>query len=81
MKFARAGEPGALRLINSVQRCEELRARDLPILPTIAGGKEQIDPFLRTRLPAVARAARAHDAATPPDPVCTTLRQWKNEFK
>jgi hydroxyacylglutathione hydrolase len=83
LKFARAVEPDNAKLINYVQRCEELRARDLPTLPSTIGQEQQINPFLRTRLPAVAQAARAHDAATPPDPVSVfaTLRQWKNEFK
>jgi hydroxyacylglutathione hydrolase len=34
LKFARAVEPGNLKLINYQQRCEELRARNLPTLPS-----------------------------------------------
>lgn len=83
LKFALAVEPGNAELINYQQRCEELRARDLPTLPTSIGREKQINPFLRTRLPSVVQGARAHDAATPPDEVgvFATLRNWKNQFK
>jgi hydroxyacylglutathione hydrolase len=52
-------------------------------LPSTIGLERQVNPFLRTRVPAVVQAARGHDAATPPDEVSVfaTLRQWKNEYK
>jgi hydroxyacylglutathione hydrolase len=83
LKFALAVEPGNAELINYQQRCAQLRARNLPTLPSTIGQERQINPFLRTRLPGVAHGARAHDAATPPDEVgvFATLRNWKNEFK
>lgn len=83
LRFARAVEPGNSELVQYVQRCEELRAQDRPTLPSTIGQERQINPFLRARVPAVAQAARAHDAATPPDDVgvFATLRQWKNQFR
>ena len=83
LKFARAVEPGNTELIHYVQRCEGLRRSDQPTLPSTIGQEQQINPFLRTRIPAVAQAARAHDAAPLPDNVAVfaTLRQWKNEFR
>ncbi len=83
LKFALAVEPGNVELINYQQRCADLRARDLPTLPSSIEQEKQINPFLRTRLPGVVQAARAHDAATPPDEagVFATLRNWKNQFK
>jgi hydroxyacylglutathione hydrolase len=83
LKFARAVEPGNAELVHYLQRCEELRARNLPTLPSTIGQEKQINPFLRTRVPGVAQAARDHDRATPPDDVAifAALRQWKNEFK
>jgi hydroxyacylglutathione hydrolase len=83
LKFARAVEPGNGELMHYVQRCQSLRERDLPTLPSTIAQEQQINPFLRARVPAVAQAARAHDAATPPETVgvFATLRQWKNEFK
>ena len=83
LKFARAVEPGNLELINYSQRCEELRHRDLPTLPSTIDQEKRINPFLRTRLPAVAQAARGFDAATPEDDaaVFAAIRQWKNVFR
>ena len=83
VKFARAVEPGNLELIHYGKRCEELRARDLPTLPSTIGQEKAINPFLRTRLPSVARAAQDFSGATPEDDVAVfaAIRQWKNEFK
>ena len=83
LNFARAVEPGNRELINYQQRCEELRARGLPTLPSTIGLEKQINPFLRSRRLGVAQAVREHDAATRPDEVAVfaTLRQWKNEFR
>jgi hydroxyacylglutathione hydrolase len=83
LKFARAVEPGNLKLINYQQRCEELRARNLPTLPSTIEQERDINPFLRTRLPAVTQAASHFDAATSPDDVAVfaAIRKWKNDFK
>lgn len=83
LKFARAVEPGNTELMHYVQHCQDLRARNLPTLPSTIARERQINPFLRARVPAVAQAAREHDAATAPDEVgvFTAIRQWKNEFK
>jgi hydroxyacylglutathione hydrolase len=83
LKFARAVEPGNAELIHYSQRCEELRERDLPTLPSTIAQEKLINPFLRTRQPGVVQAARAFDAATPEDEVAVfaAIRQWKNEFR
>jgi hydroxyacylglutathione hydrolase len=83
LKFAKAVEPHNAELIHYIQRCEELRAQNLPTLPSTIEQEKRINPFLRTRLPGIAQAARMHDAATPQDDVAVfaTIRQWKNEFK
>ena len=83
LKFARAVEPGNAELINYSQRCQELRERDLPTLPSTIAQEKLINPFLRTRLPGVVQAARAFDAATPEDEVAVfaAIRHWKNEFR
>jgi hydroxyacylglutathione hydrolase len=83
LKFVRAVEPGNLELINYSQRCEELRARNLPTLPSTIEQEKRINPFLRTRLPGVIQAARDFKGATPEDDVAVfaAIRQWKNEFK
>ena len=83
LKFALAVEPGNLQLVNDSKRCEELRTQGLPTLPSSIELERQVNPFLRTREPAVAQAARRHDAATAPDQVSVsaTVRQWKNGFR
>lgn len=83
LRFAQAIEPDNTELMHYVRHCQDLRARNLPTLPSTIAREQQINPFLRARVPAVAQAARGHDAATPPDAVgvFATLRQWKNEFK
>lgn len=83
LNFARAVEPGNPELIHYSQRCQELRERDLPTLPSTIAQEKLINPFLRTRLPGVVQAARAFDAATPEDEaaVFAAIRQWKNEFR
>jgi hydroxyacylglutathione hydrolase len=83
LKFARAVEPSNLKLINYQLRCQELRGRNLPSLPSTIEQERDINPFLRTRLPAVMHAASNYDAATPPDDVAlfAAVRKWKNEFK
>ena len=44
--------------------------------------ERDINPFLRSRQPAVARAMRARVAAAADDvSIFATLREWKNQFK
>jgi hydroxyacylglutathione hydrolase len=84
LKFATAVEPGNSQLVHYRQQCEERRSRGEPTLPSTIALENGINPFLRTRLPAVAQAAHGHDpAADPADPVAVfaALRQWKNEFR
>jgi hydroxyacylglutathione hydrolase len=83
LKFARAVEPGNPELISYIERCQQKRAQNLPTLPSTIEQERQINPFLRTRLEGVARAAVEHGAATPQDEVAVfaAIRQWKNEFK
>jgi len=84
LKFATAVEPGNPQLIHYRQQCEELRSRGEPTLPSTIAVEQGVNPFLRTRQPAVAQAAHGHDpAADPSDPVAVfaALRQWKNEFQ
>jgi hydroxyacylglutathione hydrolase len=84
LKFATAVEPGNSQLVHYRQQCEERRSRGEPTLPSTIALENSINPFLRTRQPAVAQAAHGHDpAADPADPVAVfaALRQWKNEFR
>jgi hydroxyacylglutathione hydrolase len=83
LKFATAVEPGNSQLNHYRQQCEERRSRGEPTLPSTIAVENSVNPFLRTRQPAVAQAAHAFNAADPADPVAVfaALRQWKNEFR
>lgn len=82
LRFARVVDPDNAALAQHEITCHALRARNQVTLPSSIGLEKQINPFLRCTDAAVARAARAHDPATPADPqgVFTTLRVWKNVF-
>ncbi|MCD6076209.1 MAG: hydroxyacylglutathione hydrolase [Ramlibacter sp.] len=83
LKFATAVEPGNSRLIHYRQQCEERRSRGEPTLPSTIALEREVNPFLRTRVPAVAQAAHARAAVDESDEVAVfaALRQWKNEFR
>jgi len=83
LKFATAVEPGNARLAEYRQQCEQRRSRGEPTLPSTIALEGDVNPFLRTRQPAVARAAHGYDGADEADPVAVlaALRQWKNEFR
>ncbi len=83
LRFARAVEPGNTELIHYLAHCEALRADNRPTLPAKLAQERAINPFLRSREPAVVAAARARDAdqSTSEAGVFAVLRQWKNEFR
>lgn len=82
LKFAQAVEPGNAELAQYHARCEALRARQLPTLPSSIAQELKINPFLRCRQPQVVAAAR-EQGATSDDAVdvFAAIRQWKNEFR
>ncbi len=82
LRFARAVEPDNAALQDYSRQCEALRARQLPSLPSTIAVERDINPFLRSRQPAVARAMQARAAAAADDvSIFATLREWKNQFK
>ena len=83
LRFARAVEPDNGDLLDYQQHCERIRAQNAPTLPSTIGQELRINPFLRTRLPAVARAAQSFNGASAEDDVAVfaAIRQWKNEFR
>ncbi len=82
LAFACAVEPDNTDLQAYRLRCEQLRAQGLPTLPSHMALERQINPFLRSRLPALVAAATAHDAVmTHNTGAFATLRQWKNNYR
>ena len=82
LKFATAVDR-QFRLIHTGNNAEQRRSRGEPTLPSTIALEREVNPFLRTRVPAVAQAAHAYNAADERDEVAVfaALRQWKNEFR
>ncbi|MBB3006245.1 hydroxyacylglutathione hydrolase [Cupriavidus alkaliphilus] len=82
VRFARAVEPGNAALEAWEQRVEALRAADQPTLPTTIAHERQVNPFLRSREPAVRAAVSAHGGTTAGDAQAFgALRGWKDNFR
>lgn len=84
LKFARAVEPRNHALLQYTSACEALRLEGQATLPSRMATERNINPFLRTREPEVAQAAKGFDAQVDPNDavaVLAALRQWKNEFR
>ena len=83
LAFARAVEPDNVAIANQLLRVRALRANQEPSLPTTLGLEKEINPFLRTEVPAVAQAARQWSGGLLPHglAVFTALRSWKDGFK
>ncbi|MBX3611445.1 MAG: hydroxyacylglutathione hydrolase [Hydrogenophaga sp.] len=83
LRFALAVEPANAELVAYQARCEALRARQQPTLPSSIELERHINPFLRTTEPAVVRAAAAQAPGSGSDPVSVlaALREWKNVFR
>ena len=83
LRFARAVEPGNQALADYQAHCQALREAGTPTLPSDIGTERAINPFLRSREPAVTQAVRAHAALATDDEVAVfaALREWKNEFR
>lgn len=82
LRFARAVEPHSLALAAYEAKCQSLRDRGLPTLPSTIGQERQINPYLRCNQPdviasAVARGAGGRD----PVSVLATIRRWKDQFR
>lgn len=85
MAFAAAVEADNVQLQHAWQQAKRLRQHMLPTLPSRLALERQINPFLRSRTPAV-RAA-LHHAHKAPEPALAddaawfaALREWKNQF-
>jgi hydroxyacylglutathione hydrolase len=83
LRFARAVEPDNQALQAYQAQCERLRAQGRPTLPSTLAQERAINPFLRTREPAVRRAAHAFNGAHDNDDVAVfaAIRQWKNDYR
>ncbi len=81
LRFARAVEPDNVALQRYSARCEALRERQQPTLPSTLAVERDINPFLRAREAAVTQAMQARGAAGDAVSVFAALREWKNQFR
>lgn len=83
LHFARHVEPGNDRIADAEQEVLELRAQDLPSLPSTLARERDINPFLRTQSAEI-RASVANWSA---QAFCSELetlrllRAWKDQFR
>lgn len=82
LRFARAAEPDNLQLTARQQEVAQQRAQGQPSVPTTLQCELATNPFLRTHLPTLQRAAQQREstAHTNPASVFRVLREWKNHF-
>jgi len=82
IKFARAVEPQNAALAEREASCREMRARDVPTVPSTIADELATNPFLRFDEPAVRRAAEQQEAGAGANAVATfaAIRAWKNRF-
>lgn len=78
--FARRVEPDNTALLDRCRRVEELRKHDRITLPSTIGDEKSFNPFMRTREPAVVRAAAAREPgrADSAEAVFGVIRRWKD---
>lgn len=82
LRFAAVVDPANSDLIEYQTHCTALRAHNKPTLPTSIGQELRINPFLRTRQPALVAAAHHFDAAAHDEITeFAAIRQWKNQYQ
>lgn len=82
LRFARAVEPGNVALAEYQVKCESLRTKGVPTLPSSIGTERAINPFLRSREAEITQSVHGRSAtATDEVAVFAALREWKNDFK
>jgi len=81
LRFARIVEPDNQAIQAYQVRAQSLRDAHLPTLPSSIGLEKQVNPFLRTHLPAVVQAVQKFDeSAHGSVPVFAALRRWRDQF-
>jgi len=79
--FARQVEPDNPDLQRRISEVEACRSTGRITLPSTIGEEKAVNPFMRTREPAVIDAARKHDAsARPGASTLGVIRDWKDRF-
>ena len=82
IRFARAVEPGNTALSERERAESELRAQNLPTVPSTLAREKATNPFLRCTEPAVIESANKYLGSRigQPAQVFAAIRDWKNRF-
>lgn len=81
LNFAASVDPDNKEIVDYMERCKVLRADMRPSLPSTIRTERLINPFLRTREPAIVAAVKTFDKTAKDEvTVFAALRQWKNSF-
>jgi len=83
LRFARHVEPDNAALLDREREVSSIRKAGLPSIPSRMDIEQDGNPFLRTRIAAVQKAARTFDPScdiTDPVAVFAALRRWKDQF-
>jgi hydroxyacylglutathione hydrolase len=83
LRFAAVVEPGNEHVRDALATVQQQRARDEITLPTTLGRERLINPFLRSREPAVRAAAEREAGQSLPAAVdvFAAVRRWKDGFR
>lgn len=82
LRFASAVDPDNQDVARHLVTVSGLRAKRQPTLPSTLGLERLINPFLRTRQPALIKAANSYDPSARDEvAIFAALRQWKNKFQ
>ncbi|HEY9281678.1 MAG TPA: hydroxyacylglutathione hydrolase [Eoetvoesiella sp.] len=83
LRWALQVEPNNPALHQRWEAAQQLRAQNLPTLPSTIGAELDINPFFRTQQVEVSGAAQSYAGAQLNSAVAvfTSLREWKNNFK
>jgi hydroxyacylglutathione hydrolase len=81
LRFALAVEPNNADTLAYQSGAQQLRAADLPTLPSSIGLEKAVNPFLRSHLTSVSsRVQQIDPTAQDPVSVFAALRTWKDKF-
>lgn len=83
LAFAKQVEPHNQKINLRITAAKELRAKNMPTVPSTMALEKLTNPFLRTDKPTVIAAAQniSGTNCTDPSEVFRIIRQWKNDFK
>lgn len=83
LRFALAVEPDNRDARQHLERVQAWRAQDRPSLPSTIGLERLINPFLRSAMPSVRKAAQNHAQQTLDSDieVFAAIRRWKDGFR